>query len=248
MRFIITFGSHANYIEAGRRLLKQSMQLDLFDGYILYTPDQLKEEFQKHAEFIRSNPRGYGYWIWKPYVIQKTMQMLKDGDVLLYMDCGCELDAAKRHRLHATMKLVETELLMGTCTGHDDQTYTKRDLVECIQPPLDCLSTVQHQAGVLLWYVCPKTRQLVDEWYTLCCDYRNIDDSPSLSPNVANFVEHRHDQSVFSLLTKKHALFSKHAVDGVEYIRNRSGHSVVDRPQNHPKARIIRMPMGMAHV
>lgn len=245
MRFVITFGSHANYIDAGRRLMHQSMQLQLFDGYILYTPDQLKEGFQKHDEFIRMNPRGYGYWIWKPYIIQKTMQMLKDGDVLLYMDCGCELAVAKRDRLHATLKLVETELLMGTYTGHDDQIYTKRDLVDRIQPPLDRLSAEQHQAGVLLWYVCPKTRQLVDEWYGWCCDYRNIDDSPSISPNVAKFVEHRHDQSVFSLLTKKHALFSKHVVDGVEYIRNRSGQSV---GYNRPKARITRMPMGMAHV
>ena len=225
MRFVITFGSHANYIDAGRRLMHQAMQLQLFDGYILYTPDQLKEDFQKHADFIRSNPRGYGYWIWKPYVIQKTMQMLKDGDVLLYMDCGCELIPEKRQRLQGEMNHVETELLMGTYTGHDDQIHTKHDLVDRIQPPPDSLSAQQHQAGVLLWYVCPKTRQLVDEWYELCCDYRNIDDSPSLSPNAPHFIDHRHDQAVFSLLTKKHALFSKHVVNGVEYARNRSGHS-----------------------
>ena len=25
-----------------------------------------------HGEFISSNPRGFGYWVWKSYLINKT--------------------------------------------------------------------------------------------------------------------------------------------------------------------------------
>ena len=39
------------------------------------------------------------------------------------------------------------------------------------------------------------------------------DDSPSKSPNLAGFVENRHDQSVFSLLGKKHGVFSLSAME-----------------------------------
>ena len=221
---VITFGSHGSYIEAGKRLIQQAKHCKLFHQHLLYTPLHLQGEFLKHRPFIQANPRGYGYWIWKPYIIQQTMQTMKDGDVLLYVDCGCELDIQKRTQLNAMMKLVEMELLIGTYTKHNEQTYTKSDLVDRMKLPT--ISSPQHQAGALLFLVCPKTRHLVDEWYELCCDYPNIDDSPSILPNVPQFIEHRHDQSVFSLLTKKYNLFSLYTLDHcVYYIRNRTGES-----------------------
>jgi len=72
------------------------------------------------------------------------------------------------------------------------------------------LNTRQRQAGTLLFLVCKETRQLINEWYELACDYHNIDDSPSISENLIGFREHRHDQSIFSLLSKKYNLFSNH--------------------------------------
>ncbi len=44
---------------------------------------------------------------------------------------------------------------------------------------------------------------LVDQWYSICHKQtRLVDDSPSNYPNDEGFVEHRHDQSVFSILRK----------------------------------------------
>ena len=58
-----------------------------------------------------------------------------------------------------------------------------------------------------------------------------VDDSPSVLANAPNFVEHRHDQSVFSLLTKKHNLFSRHTLDCIDYIRNRTGETKLPIPK-----------------
>ncbi len=30
--------------------------------------------WKKHGTFIESNPRGYGYWLWKPFIIKETLQ------------------------------------------------------------------------------------------------------------------------------------------------------------------------------
>jgi len=61
----------------------------------------------------------------------------------------------------------------------------------------------QRNGGTNMFLVCDKTRELVNRWYEFCCDYHLIDDSPSVVPNLPEFIEHRHDQAVFSLLTKK---------------------------------------------
>jgi hypothetical protein len=82
---------------------------------------------------------------------------------------------------------------------------------------------------VLIYFlVCNETRVLVNEWYEISSDYHNIDDSESIIPNFECFLEHRHDQSIFSLLTKKYNIFSKKTLyEAVYYIRNRTGKSEI---------------------
>jgi hypothetical protein len=47
----------------------------------------------------------------------------------------------------------------------------------------------------------------------MCEDYHNVDDTPSIIPNCPNFHQHRHDQSLFSLLVKKNNLDSKNIIN-----------------------------------
>jgi hypothetical protein len=101
------------------------------------------------------------------------------------------------------------------------------DLIEKINIDKTLLDGKQRQAGLILFYVCDEVKQLVNEWYTLSSDYHNLDNSPSILENSAGFREHRHDQSIFSLLTKKYNLFSDIVLDNrcFKYYRNRSGKS-----------------------
>lgn len=93
MKDFITFSSE-NYIGAGSRLLRQANESRLFDSITLYNENFLKNDIEfwsRHKDFIENNKRGYGYWIWKPYIIKKTMEKMKDGDFLLYLDNGSEI-------------------------------------------------------------------------------------------------------------------------------------------------------------
>ena len=42
----------------------------------------------------------------------------------------------------------------------------------------------------------------IKDWYNLGCKYHLIDDSISKEKNSREFKDHRHDQSIFSLLLK----------------------------------------------
>lgn len=64
--------------------------LGFFDRVIAYRPKDL-------PPFIKSSPlfaytKGGGYWLWKPYIIHKTLQGCADGDVVYYVDAGCRLN------------------------------------------------------------------------------------------------------------------------------------------------------------
>ena len=80
MKYFITFAAGSDdYIKAGERLIKQANDTELFDNTFLYTDKSLQEDsifWTKHKDFIMNNKRGFGYWIWKPYIIKKTLEDL----------------------------------------------------------------------------------------------------------------------------------------------------------------------------
>jgi hypothetical protein len=89
------------------------------------------------------------------------------------------------------------------------------------------LDTDQRQGGANLFLVCKETRLLVNEWYEISSYYHNIDDSASVMRNFNCFIEHRHDQSIFSLLTKKYNMYSNTNLKGMYYIRNTTGNTEI---------------------
>ena len=224
--YFLTFGGGGEkYIKAGERLIRQANALNLFDKTILYTDELLKKDLQfwdKHSQFIETNPRGYGYWLWKPYIIKKIMEQLNDGDVLLYLDAGCELLPHKREKLKEYIDIVKNDLLIGTEWPDAEKHWNKMDCILKLEMLDDhYLNSHQRQGGTNMFYVCDTTRHLVNKWYEIACDYHIIDDSPSISTNMEGFIDHRHDQAIFSLLTKKYNIYSSYRLDdAIEIVRN----------------------------
>jgi hypothetical protein len=229
----LTFASHNNYLDAGKRLMHQANQLNVFKECKLFTFEELQntpEFWNAHSEFVTKNARGCGYWLWKPFIIKNYMERMQNGDILLYLDCGCELDNGRKDNLLKCIEIVKTDKIVGTKVFTEKE-WTKMDLINKLNMNEDKhLQSNIHEAGTILFLVCDETRRLVDEWYCLGSEYHNIDDSPSITQNLDSFKEHRHDQSIFSLLTKKYNLFSSMATlhSAVYYIRNLSGKSQIN--------------------
>jgi len=231
--FITFGGGQQNYIDAAERLLGQADSLNLFQKTKLYTHTFLQNDaefWSKHHKFIKKHPKGYGLWLWKPYIIKCAMSELGDGDLLLYLDSGCEIDIRKRDKLAALFEQVKNDYIIGSFIGVEKE-WSKMDLILEMDMNLpEYLESPQRQGGVLLFYMCDLTRDLVNKWYTLACgnDYHNIDETPSICDEDETFKEHRHDQSIFSLLSKKYKLFSeKNLATCIDISRNRSGVSQI---------------------
>jgi hypothetical protein len=159
------------------------------------------------------------------------MEKMQDGDILLYLDCGCQIDIRRKDYINQYLNIMNTEYIVGVY-GSLEVESTKIDLLQKLNADFSImLNTIdlcnpyffQNASTALLFQVCEKTRNLVNEWYELSCDYHNINDDPSILPNSQWFKEHRHDQSIFSLLTKKYNLFSTYNLLCIDLIRNVSG-------------------------
>ena len=225
---LITFGDgHERYRTAAKRIVAQAEEIGLFSRIENYTDEDLQADpdfWERHSTFIKANRRGHGYWLWKPYLIMKTMETMADGDLLLYVDSGCEIDVRRRDEFIRCFEIAKTDLVMCAPSGYLEHQWSKMDLIVHLNcNDKDYLDTPHYQGGRVLLLVCDKTRQFVREWYETGCNYHLIDDSPSVLTNLDSFRAHRHDQSIFSLLGKRGNLFSKQTLKEALYITKSLG-------------------------
>jgi hypothetical protein len=233
MKTFITFcAGEKRYHDAAIRLMNQANKIELFDSGKCFTDEDLKEDtefWDKHSNFIENNNQGFGYWIWKSYIIKKTMETMKNDDILLYLDCGCEIDSRRKDVLLYFFELVKLSNIIATRSPFLEKRFNKMDLIIKLDMVNEIyLNTRQNQAGAILFFVCDKTREFLNDWYELCCDYHNIDNTPSIHENLPCFEEHRHDQSIFSLLYKKYKYYYHPLHFCIQYDRNISGVSKLD--------------------
>lgn len=177
-----------------------------FDKIFSFSPIDISQEFREKHIDILSIKRGNGLWLWKPYLVNKVMEHCKDGDILFYCDSG-------------SFFLRKPTYVFNNLTEKDPMFCCDIPLFEsCFTKPIcfkkmDCnksyiIDTNQIIATYFGIYVCNKTRKFVKEWLEYCCDFKLMCPEGSIN-NLCenkgyNFVAHREDQSIFSLLCKKY--------------------------------------------
>ncbi len=210
-KWFITFGGPSeSYHNAVTRICREAHAINIFDHVIGYTDKNLIEDtdfWNKHGDFLSSNPRGYGFWLWKSYLTQKTLQNLSENDILVYADAGCTINAEGIPRLLEYFDIVNTSEYANLSfkTEHLEKTWTKMDTFDYYETVNDerVYETEQLVGGIYVIRKCQHTIDIVNRWYNCCCNYNLIDDSPSKLPNDPSFHENRHDQSLFSVIRKK---------------------------------------------
>lgn len=161
-------------------------------------PEQIDETFAKKNKSILSKGRGGGYWIWKPYFIDKVInEELRTGDILIYSDAGVEI-INNVNWITDRMKYSDI-FLFGNMYEHAH--WCKADVIKAIAPAVKFNKQVQ--ASVIFIRVSDKSRIFVKKWLDYCTRPGFIDDSKSVSENHPEFREHRHDQAVLTCLAYK---------------------------------------------
>jgi hypothetical protein len=202
-----------------------------FDRVCSFGPSDIDPEFAERNRHILEQPRGNGYWLWKPYFISRVLRTLDQGDCLFYCDAGAHFIAAFDPLIDVMRRdeqgLIVFELPYPECH------WTKRDafvLLDCDRP--EYIESRQRLASFHLWRRTDLSLRLVQEWLELAQDERLSTDLSNQCglANHPGFREHRHDQSLLSLLTKKYGLAAH---------RNPSGTNRREQYPNSPYGQLI---------
>ena len=178
-----------------------------FDVCIMYNENVLDEDFKKFNDRILSTKTGGGLWLWKPYIILKTMLAMKDDDVLMYTDSGTQFIDNVDHAHICLMQQREKDVVVFS-DSHPEYQLTKPDAF--ILMGLDPSNPKYSQSNQLIaaFFITRKSFKSIkflSEFLTYAQDYRIIsNDKSTFGKEPAGFRGHRNDQSIESLLSKKY--------------------------------------------
>lgn len=177
------------------------------DKVISYSPNDVDRTFVAKNRKILKQSRGNGYWLWKPYFVQRALEKLNENDYLIYLDSGAFYINDVNYLLDQMEK--DNQYIMAFEVPFKERWYTKRDVFLY----MDCdnsqyTETNQRMATMILIKKTETAVRFVNEWLYLCQQEDIITDERNHlgKHNYSGFVDNRHDQSVFSVLSKKYGI------------------------------------------
>lgn len=179
------------------------------DRTIAYTPDDIDDVFREKNKNILNAKKGNGFYLWKPYFLNKAYKELKEGDYLIYTDAGSVyvnkiqylIECMERENLDIMVFSLQNEML--------ERKYTKRDafvLMGCDESKYT--NTPQSIGGYVILKKSDFVEKFIAEDLEYAQDERIISEKENTQglKNYSDFVAHRHDQSVWSLMIKKYEI------------------------------------------
>lgn len=206
--FLAFGGPGSNFHSAVNRICTQIGEFNVFDDIVGLTELYLKNDtefYNKHGTFIEENSRGYGYWLWKSYIVKKQLEKMNENDILVYADAGCLINIHGKKRLYEYFDLVNNNEygILSFQMQHLERKWTKMDIFKHFDA-YEYIESKQLHATTFVIRKCEHSVNMVNKWYETCTNYDLLNDSPSNSKNHPDFSENRHDQSIWSIIRKKY--------------------------------------------
>lgn len=210
---LLTYATAA--FAAGQRSLCASALANGFDEVLALGPEALEgTNLARDHAHILSQPRGAGYWLWKPWLIREQVRRMGPDDVLVYSDASADgfyrFDRRPDALLARLAATPEGYVIGPLLRQHGPlRKWAKRDALILLggdRP--DILDRPCVQGSPNLWRPSDAAFALLDAWIAAASDPRILTDQPNQlgQPNHPQFVDHRHDQAILSILAHRDGL------------------------------------------
>jgi len=209
MKKFISFGGPSEvYHRTLNRICNEAKDFDYFDEIVGLTEKVLMDDvnfWEKNKEFVLKNSKGYGFWIWKPYLINKELEKMNDGDILVYTDAGCKINKNGKKRFLEYIDLLnnnENEYgVLSFQLDYEEYMYTKKKIFDYFDCSDEIKNSYQFMATSVIIKANRHSRDLIKKWSEISLNYELINNDLCDIENC-KFRDNRNDQSIYSILVK----------------------------------------------
>lgn len=202
MKKVLIFFGSKGYEQAKTRLYESAIAH--FDEIIAYGEEDIDREFYISNIKIFQYQRGWGFWLWKPYFIDKTLNRLEPGDLCFYVDVTSVFVSSPEKLFNACTQT--NGILLFDNMNFRNAAWTKMDCFNMMGLTDDkYLSGRQVNAAFQLYQKNENSLPFVKELLDYAQNFNILSDAPNITgENLPEFRDHRHEQSILSLLAIKY--------------------------------------------
>lgn len=213
-KIFITYGDE-RFKQALNRINKEANQLGIFDKIILYTPKDLPPYI--NASPLMAFQKGGGFWIWKPYLILKTLQEQKNDAIVIYVDAGCTLGVSKQWEFYF-QKMTEYDTIvfkyqnnfdygwseMFNCNSVAIKHWTKKNTLHYFDVLFENSEWRNYEKIMGGFIIAKKVNNIIiNEWLKISLLHPELIIDPfgnEINNQYSFYTAHRHDQSILTPL------------------------------------------------
>jgi len=175
----------------------------LIDEFIVYNLKDVDANFKNKFLHLLTNKK-YFAWICKVYFINKKLKELDENDVLLWTDS--DIDNIYQNGTLQLFNLCNNSEKGIVGFHHNfwlEKYFTKKSVFEYLNVCHESYyETQQAYGGILLVKKNQFTINIIEQWLQFCLNPLLFSDNNQNNQHK-EFIEHKHCQSIFSLLLKK---------------------------------------------
>ncbi len=207
--YFVTYGTK-NFRIAKSHIINLAKYSGFFENTIGLNKSSLSNEFKNKYKDILNMKRGAGYWIWKHEIISNLLSEIKPDDIVVYSDSGSSFNYYAKKRFYDYVDLLNTSdygnFRIECESIHKEKDWTTKELFQYfgIEKESRIFSNTQLEATHIMFKNNQHTKDYFEEYKKLLkSDPYLITDKYNSNKQIQGFKENRHDQSIFSLLSKK---------------------------------------------
>jgi hypothetical protein len=191
--YLVSYAAGNEVFYQNQHALVQSALNRGVDFFLNYRPSLIDQDFYEQNKEVLNEKAGAGYWLWKPYVILKTLEHMPENAVLVYADTGVIFTSSlmpviqKTEKYDAIFYACEPEIFKPLKESTDTQVAVETgvsDMPEYQNFP-------QLWAGFMIFKNTNNSREFVKKWLKMCLNTNWIKGYGKGS--------HFHDQSLMAI-------------------------------------------------
>lgn len=155
---------------------------------------------QHLLDYAKDNPRGFGFWRWKPYLTMLHAAKCDVGDIVLYVDSGDKIEPSFWPFVNAYF---ENNDIMLVNRGYSHREWTKPECLAAFEIEADC---PQLEAGLFAFRKGAEAESFIATWAQMAENFPELFDDATVGKG--GFIDHRHDQSVLTGLAQHYDLIN----------------------------------------
>lgn len=219
--FLVTYGNE-KFKYSVKRIKKEANGISIIDDVFCFSEKDLPLFIKASPLF--SSSKGGGYWLWKPYIVKKVLEQVEDGDVIIYSDAGNKLIESERWQNYINF-LIQHDCVFFQYKENYNYGWSKFNIEYNDSPKLkfwikkdavnhfgkyfkndeQWLEKSKIFAGFCLFKKTPTSLDLVNQWFETMLYFPAIVNDlhqNEIHLQISGFAQHRHDQSILSVLVR----------------------------------------------